>query len=531
MTSIQGNGILLPSWVFTDDFNENLSLDQDNSDFGDYRILYNPVNEYDFNSTPDIGVKAYQSVSKINYKYAIIINLNYLLQASERDKKEAEKLKKSEKVEKVNLNQEKFRNAIFDLSNSLKGTKLKIGKIFVSEDIFDTEISNAILTDVSSLIIESAILAKYHYKDEEVKKFHWFELLSSDSRKCSGQGKAEIHGHAQNHTRFLTEAPANIISPTGFINYIKKLIVKYDLTNDIEVIVRDKDWMKVQNMNLILSVASGSIDVQPPYFLEMHLNRKKNEISKPKLALIGKGITFDTGANTLKHYSHMEDMRTDMGGAAICALTIISLARTMKANKIKSENGQHICALCPMTENMIDGNAMRPLDVVTSHSGKTVCLTDLDAEGRLVMADALSYADKELKAEYLIDIATLTGAVETALGHISTGVWTTNSDFYGLLEKSGYNTCERFHNLPLYQIHRERMEDTRYADITNYIEKPPGATNAAAFLSAFHNNENWLHIDVGGSMENKNNACKFISETFSGRPVRAIVDLAEKMCL
>ena len=143
MTSIQGNGILLPSWVFTDDFNENLSLDQDNSDFGDYRILYNPVNEYDFNSTPDIGVKAYQSVSKINYKYAIIINLNYLLQASERDKKEAEKLKKSEKVEKVNLNQEKFRNAIFDLSTVRSLTPCQGGplpkqvkSVFFSKKIF-----------------------------------------------------------------------------------------------------------------------------------------------------------------------------------------------------------------------------------------------------------------------------------------------------------------------------------------------------------------------------------------------------------
>ena len=511
--------LMINSTQFEKSFLEKIQLPYDNDDFGTFRVLYD---------LPDEVKKDLKIEASKNYSSFIIINFKWIHDYSVDPKHQNCAKKLNEERQDLtdsdfNVIQESMRVSVLDLLTKLKDQKLQFG-IDVHKALADLLEK----TNLGHAFLENAVLANYHYKVDERNKF---------STICFPEGKfkvaaPEIFGESQNICRFLTDAPANIITPIGFIDYIKKYIAELGLENAIELIIRDKNWMKENNFNLLLAVASGSIDCQPPYFLEMHINKKSAD-SKPKLALVGKGITFDTGAYTLKDWQGMAEMRSDMGGAAICALAIIAQTRLQQIQNSNNSGNPlpHFCALLPLTENMVSGASHKPFDVVTSHSGKTVCLADLDAEGRLVMSDALAYSDKTLQAEYIMNIATLTGSVEAALGRSHTGVWGTSLDFYKLLEKAGNQSLERFQLMPLLKMHKDAMSDIDYADTINWIDQKPGATLAAAFCSHFVENKNWLHLDVGGSMEAKGKECPFISEDmFSGRPVRAIIQLLQNFC-
>lgn len=256
--------------------------------------------------------------------------------------------------------------------------------------------------------------------------------------------------------------------------------------NRLKVVKLGEDALKRLKMNLILAVNSGSD--YPPLFLEIVYTGNKN--SSKKIAIVGKGMTFDTGGLNLKPAKSIEDMKLDMAGAA-AAVSIINCAAELKLR-------QNIVAIAPLVENMIGPKAYKPGDVFVSYSKKSVEIRNTDAEGRLVLADALSYAIKKYKPCLVVDLSTLTGACLVALGEYSAGAMTNNQEQLDMLIKSSGNTGENIWQLPLYDdLAKELRSDI--ADLKNVSCKRFGGTIIGGlFLKEFVDDTPWIHLDIAG---------------------------------
>ena len=311
---------------------------------------------------------------------------------------------------------------------------------------------------------------------------------------------------AQNVCRRLAEMPANLMTPTIFGEFAKDLLAPF---SNVTVFVHDKQWAESKRMGSFLSVAKGS--AEPPKFLKIHYNNKPE--SKP-FVLVGKGICFDSGGISIKPAANMDKMRYDMGGAASVLATIYALANLQaKAN---------VVALAPLCENLPSGTANKPGDVVVAMNGKTIQIDNTDAEGRLILADALCYAH-EFQPQAILDIATLTGAMGIALGSAATGVFTTSSKLFKTLHEAGTHTGDRVWRLPMYSHYKTQVTDSQLADCLNVGKNggQGGACTAAAFLSEFVKCPDWLHLDIAGVMESKDEY-PYYSKGMSGRPVRTL---------
>jgi leucyl aminopeptidase len=251
--------------------------------------------------------------------------------------------------------------------------------------------------------------------------------------------------------------------------------------------------MKELGMGALLGVAQGSAN--EPRLVVMRWTGKKGE---PPVAFIGKGVTFDTGGISMKPAAGMEDMKGDMGGAACVAGLMHALAaRKARVNAV---------GVIALVENMPSGNAQRPGDVVTSMSGKTIAVLNTDAEGRLILADALWYAQKRFKPRFMIDLATLTGAILIALGKEHAGLFSNNDELADRLLKSGADTGEKLWRMPLAGEY-DRLIDSDIADVKNIGGRNAGSITAAQFLQRFVNDVPWAHIDVAGTaMDSNRNA-------------------------
>jgi len=312
--------------------------------------------------------------------------------------------------------------------------------------------------------------------------------------------------NAQNVCRRLAEMPANYLTPTNFGKFAQELFK--DIPS-VKVMVHDKKWAEDKKMGSFLSVAKGS--AEPPKFVELHYNNKPD--SKP-FVLVGKGICFDSGGISLKPASNMDKMRYDMGGAANVLSTTYALA---------SLNAQvNIVALAPLCENLPSGTANKPGDVVVAMNGKTIQVDNTDAEGRLILADALCYAH-EFKPQAILDIATLTGAMNIALGSAATGVFTNSTELFEALRKAGVHTGDRVWRLPLFSHYRSQVVDSQLADCLNIGKNAGqgGSCTAAAFLAEFVECNKWLHLDIAGVMESKEEF-PYYAKGMSGRPVRTL---------
>jgi len=319
-------------------------------------------------------------------------------------------------------------------------------------------------------------------------------------------------GNAQNFARELMECPANHLTPTLFVEEAVRQL--RDLP--IEVIVRDEDWARGLGMGSFLSVARGS--AEPPKFLEM--NYRAGDKAEEPIVLVGKGVTFDTGGISIKPSAKMDKMRADMGGAA----TVIA---TLKA---VGEAGMpvNLTVLIPLTENMPGGKATKPGDVVTAMNGKTIQVDNTDAEGRLILADALTYADS-FKPRCVLDVATLTGAMSVALGTAATGVFATSSQDYEVLSAAGRTTGDRVWRMPLWKHYTDQMKKSPLADLNNISLTPGGGScTAAAFLREFTQCKNWMHLDIAGVMENEG-AVAYLGSGMSGRPTRTLVKFVQNI--
>jgi leucyl aminopeptidase len=244
--------------------------------------------------------------------------------------------------------------------------------------------------------------------------------------------------------------------------------------------------MRKLGMGALLGVAQGSAQ-EPRLVVVRWEGGKKGEAP---IAFVGKGVTFDTGGISMKPAAGMEDMKGDMGGAACVAGLMLSLAkRKAKVNAVGALG---------LVENMPDGNAQRPGDVVTSMSGQTIAVLNTDAEGRLVLADVLWYVQNRFKPKFMVDLATLTGAIMVALGKEHAGLFSNDDELAQRLMTAGYATGEKVWRMPLAPEY-DKLIDHDVADVKNTSGRNAGAITAAQFLQRFVNNVPWAHLDVAGT--------------------------------
>ena len=283
-------------------------------------------------------------------------------------------------------------------------------------------------------------------------------------------------------TRDLVSEPGNILHPD---EYAKRLA---SLRKDgLKVNIYDKKKLKKLGMNALLGVGQGSI--RGSYLVTMEWNGTKNN-SKP-LAFVGKGVCFDTGGYSLKPAKFMEDMTYDMAGSA----TVVGLMKNLALRKSKV----NAVGVVGLVENMVSGNAQRPGDIVKSYSGKTIEILNTDAEGRLVLADALTFTEKKYKPRFIIDLATLTGAIIVSLGSEYAGLFSNNDKLSNELINAGEKVNEKLWRMPLHKNY-DKLINSKNADMQNinYVGGA-GSTTAAQFLQRFILNKTpWAHLDIAG---------------------------------
>jgi len=370
----------------------------------------------------------------------------------------------------VGLGENKVDNNFYDIG-TLIGSKIKS----------DAEIIFLNFENEKSLIIDGILYAQYkfnNYKSEDDSSVNNITFKDIDS------SINEIKKDSVFWVRDLINTPALDKSPEEFINKVKKLVD----SSTIDVEVYDKKWLEENDFGGVLGVGKGSD--RPPYLLVGKYNAK----AKYQVSLIGKGVLFDTGGYSLKSPAGMETMKTDMSGAASAWGVINIIART------NQDIG--LTVYTPIVENMVSGSAIRPGDVLKTRNGKTIEVMNTDAEGRLIMSDALAFA-AETNPDLICDIATLTGASYVALGLDIGAIFSNNSDLEMKFIESAKNTNENFHPLPLFDGYRNLI-DSDLADMKNTGGRFGGAITAALLLKEFIGENDWIHLDIAGPARSDN---------------------------
>ena len=307
----------------------------------------------------------------------------------------------------------------------------------------------------------------------------WPQTCSEDVTASISNGNAVAR--AVNAARELSNDPANVLTPTVFAERAVALCEESGLKTEVldEAAIRDL------HMGLLLGVARGS--EESPRLLVM--TYEPPEESGTTLGLVGKGVTFDSGGISIKPAGGMERMKSDMSGGAAVIGAMCAIAEIGAPIKV--------VGLVPMTENMPGGLATKPGDILTAADGTTVEVINTDAEGRLILADSLLYA-QQLGATHLVDVATLTGACVVALGKIASGIFGEPQDWIESITNASERAGERLWQLPLYPEYRDQLE-SELAEIKNIGGREGGACTAAAFLRAFSNDRPWAHLDIAGT--------------------------------
>ena len=313
-------------------------------------------------------------------------------------------------------------------------------------------------------------------KNKGESKLAAVAVAGSDAAALA-QGQAIAEGVA--FTRELGNLPPNICNPA----YLAEQAQKFAQDNGAEAEILDEDQMQALGMGSLLAVARGSAN--RPRLIVLKWN--KGGDAKP-FVLVGKGITFDTGGVNLKTQGGIEEMKYDMCGAASVLGAFVAA--------VKMNLPINLVSIVPAVENAIDGNAYRPSDVITSMSGKTIEVGNTDAEGRLILCDALTYAQR-FEPQALLDVATLTGACVVALGKYATGLMSKHDDLADELLQAGENVFDRAWRLPLWDEYQSQLNST-FADVYNIGGRNAGAITAGCFLARFAEGERWAHLDIAG---------------------------------
>jgi len=352
---------------------------------------------------------------------------------------------------------------------------------FVNSDTISSKIKNFI-----GYFLHGIKLKSYEfniYKSKKSKKFISINVIGNKN-KISSQDQLRFKALEEGtfFARDLVSEPGNILHPDEYakrINSLKKFGLKIN--------IYDEKKLKKLGMNALLGVGQGSI--RGSYLVTVEWNGAKNN-SKP-LAFVGKGVCFDTGGISLKPAKFMEDMTYDMAGSA----TVVGLMKNLAVRKAKI----NAVGVVGLVENMPGGNAQRPGDIVKSYSGKTIEILNTDAEGRLVLADALTFTEKKFKPRFMVDLATLTGAIIVSLGSEFAGLFSNDDKLSKQLIEAGKKVDEKLWRMPLHQ-NFDKLIDSKNADMQNinYVGGA-GSTTAAQFLQRFVLNKTpWAHLDIAG---------------------------------
>lgn len=312
-------------------------------------------------------------------------------------------------------------------------------------------------------------------------------LAIEEARQLPAAGRALHDGAAIadgiDLAKDLANTPPNVCHPTYLANRAKELARQH---RSLKVSVLEEAQMRRLGMHSLLAVARGSH--QPPRLIVFEYKGARG--SGRPIALVGKGVTFDTGGISIKPAAAMDEMKFDMCGAASVFGTMSAVAE-MKLPL-------HVVAAIPAVENMPGGNATRPADIVTSLSGQTVEILNTDAEGRLILCDAITYIERRYAPQTVVDIATLTGACVIALGNHATGLFSNHQPLADALLAAGQATGDRAWQLPLWEEYQSQL-DSPFADMANVGGREGGAITAACFLSRFARKLQWAHLDIAGT--------------------------------
>jgi leucyl aminopeptidase len=342
---------------------------------------------------------------------------------------------------------------------------------------------------VAQAAAEGSLLGLYQYTPyktvgrEDLKEMEELNIIADKKDSAlieSAVKKARIIADAVCFARDLISAPANEMTPSAMAQKARDIAGR----KNVSCKVFDKNKMKEMGMNALLGVAAGSNE-EPKFIILEYAGGKKNAAP---IVLVGKGLTFDSGGISIKPADKMDEMKTDMsGGAAVMGAIMAAADLQLPLN---------ITALIPATENLSGGSALKPGDILKSYSGKTIEILNTDAEGRLILADALAYAS-ELKPEAVIDLATLTGACVVALGDDVIGMLGTDDKLKKEIDNAAKGTGELVWELPLWESYHELVKSD-IADYKNSGGRAAGTITAAAFLSKFVGDYPWAHLDIAG---------------------------------
>ena len=325
-----------------------------------------------------------------------------------------------------------------------------------------------------------------YFTDDNKKRINYLESISLISKNTKDLKNLWVRYNALKEgvflTRDLVSEPANNLTPILLAKEAQKL-----KKCGLKINLLDEKKLKSLKMGALLGVAQGSANKPYVVTLEWMGNPKKKGID---FSFIGKGVTFDTGGISIKPSGGMEEMKYDMGGSAV----VLGLMKSLALSKVKS----NISAVVGLVENMPSGTAQRPGDVVKSMSGKTIEVINTDAEGRLVLADIIWYAQKRFKPKNIIDLATLTGAIIVSIGQEKAGMFSNSNQLSNLLEKAGKEVGEPVWNMPIDDSYEKDIRSD-IADMKNVGSgRGAGSTAGAIFIKRFINNVNWIHLDIAG---------------------------------
>lgn len=367
-------------------------------------------------------------------------------------------------------------------------SEAKVESFAVGLDSFVTKELDAL--DVAHAFGEALALSTYKFADYKQKSNAPEKKIEEVVVYSSGDAEeiqasltvGYAYGQGTNSARTLVNLPGNMLTATDLANYAAELGKKYGF----EVEILEKEDMEKLGMGALLAVNKGS--VEPPKMIVLKYQGKENW--EDVIALVGKGITFDTGGYSIKPKDGIVGMKSDMGGAAavLGAMEIIGELRPEK----------NVVAVIPSTDNMISGDAFKPDDVVTSMNGKTIEILNTDAEGRLALADGITYA-KFHGASYLVDVATLTGGVIVALGNDITGAMTNNEAFFEEVLEASIEAGEPIWRLPITENHKKRVRKSQVADLNNSPGRDGHAIFAGTFIGEFAEDTPWVHLDIAGT--------------------------------
>lgn len=372
--------------------------------------------------------------------------------------------------------------------------------------------------DMVEAVVEGALLGDFETDrlktDEKLREKHIDTVLIAVDPASSGAGEAFQKGlavaDAQNFTRTLANEPSNLMTPPVIAEHARKVAAE----NGLRIDILDEARLKQLGCGALLGVAQGSI--QPPCLIHIEYIPEKAAGETVHLALVGKGVTFDSGGISIKPADGMEKMKYDMAGAASVIGAMAAIAKLKPAVRVS--------AFAPCVENMLSNNAQRPGDIVRTLSGKTVEVLNTDAEGRLILADALTYAVRNCGATHIVDAATLTGAIVVALGHIHAGLFCNDAALQDSILGAGNKAGETFWPMPLDDDYNDYLKSPS-ADLPNIGGRWGGAITAAKFLEAFVDGKPWAHLDIAGTAWLEE-AKPYLAKGPSGLPVRTFVELA-----